>query len=428
MIGKVIEVSIEDIGASGDGIGHVDGSPIYVPLALPGDVLTVRLSAKRGQGYAADMVESQALMPRNQPVCRHFGTCGGCRLQHLSPLDYRRWKQQRIETALASRGIENIEIKPLIDGEPATRRRLRLAFLPDGGGLVFGFRKRLDRKVVAIEECPISEAAIVKLFNRLRHCLAALDMAAKGGEISITAADNGLDLLIQTPIAPNLADREALAALADGEDLARLAWRQDLRASIEPISVRRQPIVDFDGVPVDLPTDAFLQATKQAEVAIRAAVARAVGDARAIADLFSGCGALCLPFADQGRKIFAAERDPAMIQALGAAAGAAGLASKVSTVVRDLDDEPLSEGELERFEALIIDPPRAGASAQVQAIASASSPTCVAMVSCNPATFARDAHTLIEAGYRLLWVQPIDAFLFAAEIELVGAFEHAITP
>ena len=428
MTGKVVEVTIEDIGSSGDGIGHVDASPVYVPLALPGDALTVRLGARRGQGHAADVIESQALMPRHQPVCRHFGTCGGCRLQHLPPPDYRRWKRDRVEAALASRGIGDVEIKPLIDGEFAARRRLRLAFQPEGKGLVFGLRKRLDRRIVAIEECPIAKPAIVRLFDLLRHGFATLDTAVKGGEISITAADNGLDLLLETPIPPSLADREALAGLADAQDLARLAWREGRTASVEPISARRQPIIDFGGVPTALPIGAFLQATSEAERAIRSAVALAIGEARTLADLFAGCGTLGLPFAKEGRKIFAAERDPAMIEALRLAADGSGLGARVDAIARDLDRDPLVGDELAPFEAVIVDPPRAGAPAQVQAIASTASPSRVAMVSCNPATFSRDARTLIEAGYRLSWVQPIDAFLFAAEIELVGAFERAITP
>ncbi|MGI9510561.1 MAG: TRAM domain-containing protein, partial [Geminicoccaceae bacterium] len=237
MIGRTVEVAIETIGANGDGVGHVDGMPVYVDQGLPGDALTVRLCAGRGQGYAAETVEARTLMPRRMPICGHFGMCGGCRLQHLSTPDYRRWKEQRIEAALASRGIDKVEIKPLIDGSPASRRRLRLAFRSKGKGIVLGFRKRLGQEVVAIEECPIACEEIVNIFKPLQHHLGSLDMAARGGEVTITSADNGLDLLIETPISPNLADREALAGLANTEDLARLSWRENPRAPIEPISV-----------------------------------------------------------------------------------------------------------------------------------------------------------------------------------------------
>ena len=427
-IGKTIDVTIDAIGASGDGIGRLEGAPVYVPLTLPGDALSVQLCARRGQGYAAELVEGRTLIPRHQPICPHFGACGGCRLQHLRPLDYRAWKCQQVQTALASRGIDDVEIKPLIDGHPATRRRLRLAFRPDGKHLDLGFRRRLGEEIVAIEDCPIAQPSIVNLLVSLRTCLRELDLSARGGELSITAADNGLDVLIETSTPPGLADLEAFGALAEAEDLARLVWRHDMSMPAEPIAIRRQPIVDVDGVPVALPPGAFLQATKEAESAIRRAVAAAIGGSEAIADLFAGCGALSLPFAKIGMKVQAFERDPAMVEAINAASQATGLAAGITAFARDLEREPLMASELERLDGLIIDPPRAGAWAQVKAVAARTGPKRIAMVSCNPATFARDARTLIDAGYHLHWIQPIDAFLYSAEIELVGAFKRAITP
>ncbi|MEM8951076.1 MAG: TRAM domain-containing protein [Pseudomonadota bacterium] len=422
-IGRVIEVAIDAIGSSGDGIGRFEDAPVYVPLALPGDALSVRLSDRRGAGYAAEMVESRTLMRRHQPICAHFGACGGCRLQHLRPLDYRAWKGEQVQTALASRGIKEVDIKPLIDGEPATRRRLRLAFKSKGHHLALGFRRRLGSDIVAIEACPIALPSIVNLLNPLQKCLESIQLSTRGGEISITACDNGLDVLIETKIEPNLADREALAAFAEAEDPARLAWRYDIGSPVEPIAVRRQPMIDVDDIPVALPLGAFLQATKEAESAIRRAVAKALDGSAVIADLFAGCGALSLPLIKEGLRVLAVERDPLMVQALSAAA-----AGRVDTIARDLDREPLTARELQRFDGLIIDPPRAGARAQIEAVAEGQGPRALAMVSCNPATFARDARILIDAGYRLNWVQPIDAFLFSAEIELVAAFERAITP
>ncbi len=427
-IGKVVDLTIDDIGSSGDGIGSCDAQPVYVPLALPGDMLLVQLQERRGAGYVAKIVESRRLMPRHQPVCRYFGTCGGCRLQHLQPFDYREWKHRQVRSALASRGIENVEIKPLIDGQAASRRRLRLAFHPTGKTVTLGLRRRLGREIVTIEDCPIALPAITNAIGSLRKLLDHCDLSAMGGEVSITAADNGLDILIETKAEPNLADREALAALAEAEDLARLAWRCDISTPAEPIAIRRQPLIDIDGIPLALPLGAFLQATKEAESAIRSAVAEAIEGAEVIADLFAGCAALSLPFARDGLCVEAVERDPAMVQAVKTAAGAISPAPKITAVIRDLEREPFTTGELRRFDGLIIDPPRAGARAQVEAVAAMAGPKKIAMVSCNPATFARDARILIDAGYRLCWIQPIDAFLYSAEIELVGAFEHTITP
>lgn len=427
-IGRSIEITIDEIGSGGDGIGRFEGHPIFVPLTLPGDALTVRIRARRGAGYAADVLENLTLAERQPPVCAHFGACGGCRLQHLPAADYRRWKTRLIETALAKRGIDHVEIRPLIDAEPASRRRLRLAFEPKGESVVLGFRKRLGHEVEQIDECPIAHTDIVNLFKPLRQVLAALDMTAKGGEMSITAAANGLDLLIDTSIEPGLADRETLAAFADTHDLARLTWRPDTRTPPEPLSIRRQPMVDFGGVLAPLPPGAFLQATEPAERAIRDTVTQVLGDAGEIIDLFAGCGALSLPLAREGRHIRTFERDPTMVRALTTAAANADLADRVDAAVRDLDREPLTSAEIAEARALIVDPPRAGARLQIEAIAAASGPKTICMVSCNPRTFARDARALVDAGYRLLWLQPIDAFLYATEIELVAAFQRTITP
>ncbi len=421
-VGLELDVEIARIGIGGDGIAEHDGKPVYVPLALPGDRLSVRLKEKRGEGYAAETIESRDLMPRRAPACRHFGACGGCRLQHLPVTLYRDWKQQQIQYALKSRGIEDASIRPMIDAAPETRRRLRLAFVNAGGRAILGHRRRGGREIVDITECPIALPAITALFEPFRQTLVTLDMAKAGGEVSITAADNGLDLLIDSKSEPTLADREALAALAEREDLGRVAWRPDAMSEAEPIAARREVIVRFGTVPAALPSGAFLQATDAAERAIVKSVTSAIDGATRVADLFSGCGAIGLPLASEGRNVRAFERDAAMVRTLSAAARRAGLEASIQAESRDLDGNPLTGGDLSDFDALILDPPRAGARPQVEAIARAKSTPAIAMVSCNPATFARDARTLIDAGYRLDWLQPIDAFLFAAEIELVAAF------
>lgn len=427
-IGLEVDVTIDAIGRNGDGIGRFEHGAVYVAGALPGDRLTVRLSARRGDGYAADVVAEHSRAQRRQPSCRHFGDCGGCQLQQVPTQDYQDWKRRQVETALASRGLDSIPILPIIEGRPATRRRLRLAFQLRGKSMALGFRQRHGQDVVDIAECPVAMAMIARLFCPLRLCLAKLPMGRSGGEVAITASGSGLDLLLETPLEPALTDREGLAALAEQEDLARISWRPAPTTPPEPIAARREVIVEVAGQPLALPPGAFLQATEPTETAIRVAVTQAIGDARRIADLFAGCGAFSLPFAKEGRSVHAFEQDKSMIEALTVTAGRAGLKGSLRTAVRDLDREPLSGDELAVFDALILDPPRAGARAQAKAIATSSGPKKIAMVSCNPVTFARDARVLIDAGYRLAWVQPIDAFLWSAQIELVGAFDRAIAP
>jgi 23S rRNA (uracil1939-C5)-methyltransferase len=252
-------------------------------------------------------------------------------------------------------------------------------------------------------------------------------MARRGGEALLTASCSGLDLLLQTTVPPALEDREALAGFAEREDLARVGWRSGPDAAPEPIAARREVAIRFEGIRVALPQGAFLQASAFAEQAIRAAVAEAIGDARRIADLFAGCGTLGLPLAAAGRTVAAYDADPALLAAAAAGARQAGCGARFATTPRDLERAPLAAAELRHLDAVILDPPRAGARAQALALAGADVPR-IAMVSCNPATFARDARHLIDGGWRLAWVKPIDAFLWSAQIELVGAFLRAGSP
>ncbi len=437
-IGRDLDVEIEAIGRGGDGVARHEGQPVFIPLALPGDRLRIRLTAKRADGYAAEIIETQKQSQRAIPACPHFGSCGGCQLQHLPIDSYHQWKMQQIRTALDHRGLTGVDIRPIIRGERAARRRLRLAFPPAGGRWIqkgeekratgavkLGFRSRRSSEIVAIDTCPIARPALIAILEPLKTLLDGLDLATEGGDIQLTATETGLDLLLQAPLQPALADLEALGAFAEKHDLARLAFRLDAKDEPEPIAARRPASVTMGGIPVDLPIGAFLQATEQAENAIRETVLEAVGRGQAVADLFSGCGTFGLPLAAMGRDVIAFERDQAMVGTMKAAAKAAGIEHRLTADTRDLERQPLDQIDLDRLDAAIVDPPRAGARSQALALA-ASTVEKVAMVSCNPATFARDARLLVDGGYRLSWVQPIDAFLWSAEIEQVGAFERPL--
>lgn len=414
------EVAIEAIGARGDGVAKLGAARLFVPLSVPGDRLHVRIVGRRGDDLVGAPVGWLAQAPRAEPACPHFAACGGCQLQHLPTAQYRAWKREQVQVALARQGLDGIPVEPLIDGDPAARRRARLAFERRGAAVSLGFRERSGRRIVDIGACPVATPAIVALLPALRALLARLDLATRAGEVQITACAGGIDLeLIGAP--PGLAAREALAAFAQAEDLARISWCPDGATHAEPIVQRRAPSALFGPVRVELPPGAFLQATAAAEAAIRDAVGRAIGDAGRIADLFAGCGTFSLPLAAAGRTVHAVERDPAMLGALAAAARRGGLAARVTTERRDLQRSPFAGAELDRFDALVADPPRTGCRAQAEALA-VSRLEGLAMVSCNPATFARDARILIEGGYRCRWVQPIDAFLWSSRIELVGAF------
>jgi 23S rRNA (uracil1939-C5)-methyltransferase len=422
--GDVVEVAIERLGAQGDGIGRLGGTLVFVPLALPGERWRVRLGARRGEGLAAAPVVALASAPRPSPPCPHFGDCGGCQLQHLAAADYAAWQRAIVVQALARRGLGEVAVAAPEITPPASRRRVRLAFAVRAGKVRLGFRARASHAVIDVAACPVARPEIVALLPALRTLLGALAMARDGGELQITASASGLDLLLTTAAAPGLGEREALAGFAAQHDLARLAWRPAARTPAEPIAARRPVSVRFAGVTVELPPGAFLQATGFAEDAIRSAVAGAIGDARRVADLFAGCGPLGLPLAAAGGRVRAVDADAPMLAAAQRAARQAGFGARFEVETRDLERAPLAGTELAALDAVILDPPRAGARAQATALAAARVPR-VAMVSCHPASFARDARTLVDGGYRLLRVQPIDAFLWSCQIELVGAFERA---
>ncbi|HYZ25814.1 MAG TPA: 23S rRNA (uracil(1939)-C(5))-methyltransferase RlmD [Geminicoccaceae bacterium] len=419
--GEPYEVVIEAIGARGDGIARRGATRVFVPLALPGDRLRVRIAGRRGDGLVGEPVERLEQAPRAKPPCPHFGACGGCQLQHLPAAQYRAWKQGQVVTALARQGLRGIPVAPLASTPPGGRRRARLAFVREGGAIRLGFRERTGHRVVAVRTCPVLAPELVALLPPLGDLLAGLDLARGGGEVEITASATGIDLLIVAPPVPGLRDRETLARFAHAHDLARISWAPAAKAEAEPIAQRRVPSVAFDQVQVALPAGAFLQASSAAELLILRAIGEAIGRARDIADLFAGCGTFGLPLAAGGGTVHAVEAEPAMLEALRRAARSAGLAARVTTEVRDLQAAPLAGAELERFDAVVVDPPHSGARAQAAALA-ASGPGRLAMVSCNPATFARDARSLVEGGYECLWVQPVDAFLWSSRIELVAAF------
>jgi 23S rRNA (uracil1939-C5)-methyltransferase len=283
-----------------------------------------------------------------------------------------------------------------------------------------GFNEAASHQIVDIAACPVADPALVALLPPLHTLVAALGRAAL--DIALLALPGGIDMLVHAPDAPNLADREALAGFAAAHDLARLAWQQD-DGTPEPIAARRAVRAEFGGVSVELPPGVFLQATASGERAIVAAVLDRLAAAvpGSIADFFAGAGTLSLPIAATGRIVHAVDGDAAALAALDKAARHTRIG--LTTEVRDIERRAPSPHDLASYAALVFDPPRTGAAALTRAIAGATIPLVVA-VSCNPETFARDARTLVDAGYALGEVQPIDQFLWSPHIELVAALRR----
>jgi len=419
-----IRLDIREIGARGDGIAELDGRRYFVPFTLPGETVEGEPRDKRGEGIAADLVEVVApSRHREAPPCAHFKVCGGCALQHWRRDAYTAWKVELIVRALAQRGVEAPRFEPPLVGAPGERRRADFVLRRQGRRVVAGFHERASAEIVDVGTCVVVRPALDALLEPLRASLASVLPDGGAADAMVNETASGLDLLIRPHrrLDLSLERREDLVALAEGANLARLCWGD--RASAEPVVVRRTPLLVFGEAPgevrIEPPPGAFLQATQRAEQAMRAMVGAWTGDAPRLADLFAGLGALSL---GRAGKLALFESDRQAVAAVVAAARRLG--GKVAAERRDLFRNPLTAAELDAFDAVLLDPPRAGAAAQSAELARAKVPRVV-YGSCDPGSFARDARTLQDGGYRLEKLLPVDQFLWSPHIELIALFARA---
>jgi 23S rRNA (uracil1939-C5)-methyltransferase len=419
---SLVEVTIDSLGARGDGIAAHDGKRLFVPFVLPGERIRARIVGPRGESIAGELVD--VLTPSPQRVnakCPHFGRCGGCAVQHMDEPVYHAWKTDIVRQALARRGLDTAVVAAPIRTPPGARRRARFTALKRGGSLVLGFHERMSHRVVAVGPCPVLVPDIVALLPRIAALLPEL-MDNKQAEVAITRADTGLDLLIEGAGELTLKRRSRLAAFAEATNLARASWAA-VGGTPEPVAARRPVTVSIDDIAVPLPAGGFLQPSAEGAAALTAAVLAGVGTACRLADLFAGCGTFSLPLSRQAQ-VRAVESDRAMADALTQAARHAPGRKPIAVELRDLERRPLLPAELKGLDAVVFDPPYAGAEEQSAALAKSAVPTVIA-VSCNPATFARDARLLVDGGYRLESVQPVDQFLWSAEVELVAVLRRS---
>jgi 23S rRNA (uracil1939-C5)-methyltransferase len=401
------EVIIDRLGLAGDGFA----GELRVPFALPGE----RVAGVAAKGVLASVEVLEAAPERVVPPCRHFGTCGGCALQHASDGFLAAWKREVVLRALAARG-QAAELPPVVVSPPRSRRRAVFAGRRTKKAALVGFHGRRSDQIVDLAECHLVRPELMAARPALEALVRAGASRAGALRLTVTASGAGLDVGVEGGKPLDAALRATLAGLAEEYDLARLAWDG------EPVSQRRPPFQTMGRARVVPPPGAFLQATAEGAAALVAAVREAVGNAGRVADLFAGCGTFALPLAERA-EMHAVEGEAAMLAALDAGwRGAAGL-KRVTVEARDLFRRPLLPGELKRFEAVVLDPPRAGAESQARALA-ASDVARIAMVSCNPVSFARDAAILVEAGYRLDRVQVVDQFRWSGHVELAARFDR----
>jgi 23S rRNA (uracil1939-C5)-methyltransferase len=409
---ETIEVEIVRIGARGDGIAETPAGLLYVAGTLPGERVQVEIEGERAR--LVRLLSESA--ERALPACRHFGSCGGCVAQHMSPAVYRGWSRDIVRAALAHRGLDP-DIAEVVAIKPGTRRRAALTAEPAEDGIRLGFHEEGSHALVDIAECPVLAPRIVAALPVLRAIAGeVLGKRARCG-LTVTQAIGGLDVVLEgLKGSLSASQRARLGRLAGDAGILRLTIGGEI------VVQSAVPRLALGGVEVAIPPGAFLQATEDAEIAIAQIIARAVGKAKRAADLFCGLGTFTFGLARRAR-VLAIDGDAAAIAALKVAAAGGKCLKPIEARVRDLFREPLSRKELEDFDAVVFDPPRAGARAQSEALAKSKVPLIV-MVSCNPATMARDCRILVDAGYRIESVTPIDQFVWSGHVEAVAVLRR----
>ncbi len=347
-------------------------------------------------------------------LCAHFGACGGCALQDLPPDEYRTRKRNEIVDALARQGFDDAIVEEVVSVAPRTRRRAIFKVAKKSGAVAIGFHAAKSHNIVDMHECLVLTPSLFAVVAGFRAMMGAILKDNDNAELHVTETDAGLDVAIRWSRPNNAKLISQIAVWAAKLKLARVTAHNEILTELDT------PHIHFGNARVDLPQESFLQPTEEGEAILQARVLEVVSKAKHIADLFAGCGTFSLPLAARAR-VHAVELERASLDALGTAArNTAGL-KPVTTEPRDLFKRPLGAAELARFDAVVLDPPRAGAEAQVRALAQSRVPM-IAYVSCNAASFARDARILADGGYVIGPVLPVDQFLWSSHTELVAGF------
>jgi len=430
-----IEGVIERMGGQGHGVFDKDGERFYVPYTVPGDRIAAKVGEARGDGFAAQLSVLEAAGPdRVEPPCPHFLACGGCALQHWAEAPYRAWKRDKLVAALQRRGFEAPPVADLVAVPDRSRRRAEFVARRVKDRVLMGFHEAASRKIVDLMECTVLRPALLAALPGLRAMMIAVLGDGWAVDLKVTETATGLDVVIIGKLKMRVQERIALSRAAKAAGLARLSWRFDMGSEPEMLyQGERAPQVTFGAVAVTLAPGGFLQATAEAEQAMAELALAALEGSKRVADLFSGCGAFALRLAAAGKTVWAADADRPAIATLTAAAKAAGLAGRLTAEMRDLERRPLTRQDFKKLDAILLDPPRAGARAQVQQIAEAvqagpgggeTAPPLVVMAACDPNSFARDARVLADAGYRLEQATPIDQFRWSPHLEMLTIFRR----
>ena len=419
-------VLIDRIGHRGDGIAMTGSGPVYVPFALPGEEVVIAFG--RSKDRHARLLDVKTASPeRTSPSCRIFGQnvpdpCGGCSLQMMSLESNRALKRRFVADALGSQGIE-VSVDEAIGAHLGERRRAVLSARTTATGIVLGYHMKGSSQIVDTDDCPVLVSQIAERFAALKAVLAAVDLSGGQARLTVLSTETGLDV----DIAPD-GRKTRFGSLAETGRLGRLVSlcqdNQIARLTVDgELAVKLvDPVITIDGIPVTPIPAAFAQPTASTEIAMIDLVKAHLLDCESIVDLFAGMGTFTLALARRSM-VHAVEIDQSALSALKQAFQQASRLKRVTTERRDILRHPITSAELAGYTGLVFDPPRGGASAQAEEIA-ASRLRKVAAVSCNPATFARDCRTLLESGFELLRVVPVDQFVYSAETEVIGLLQR----
>lgn len=406
-----MKVTIDRLGHLGDGIAQGPLGAIFVPGMLPGEEVEGELQGDQ----LADFRIVTPSVNRVKPPCSHAKTCGGCMMQHASDGFVADWKLGIVKGALAGQGLE-AELRPIITSPPKSRRRATIAARRTKTGALMGFHARASDMVVEVPNCQLLHPDLIATFPGLQALVKLGGSRTAEVALTVTRSLSGADVMVVggKPLDGQL--QLELARVTETYGFARLTWNGDT------VALRTAPMQRFGRALVSPPPGAFLQATVEGEQALLRTVALAIGSAKKIVDLFAGVGTFALPLAERA-EVHAVEGEAAMTAALAKAANTTEGLKRVTVETRDLFRRPLEDDEFKGVEAVVIDPPRAGAEAQMAVLARSKVPV-IASVSCNPISFARDAKVLITGGYHLDWVQVVDQFRWSAHVELVAKFSR----
>lgn len=414
---EMIELSINYIAMQGDGVGKHNGKPVFVPRVCVGETVQVQIREEKADAIYADLLEILLPSPQRQVAsCLHYDVCGGCQLLHLTPETYVGFKHD-IAQKLAIRLKSEAALQSVFTAGEGTRRRVDLTVQVKKGEVLFGFLAARSHQVADITSCMVLDSRLDALLSPLRAALSSFSKPSFAESIQFTLCEEGIDAAIQTKEKLKSGDKEKLIIFAEANGLLRLTengqliWRR----------TGRLPQVVMGNVAVELPAGAFLQATVTSQQAMADLVVRHMQGYEKIADLYGGCGTFSFPLVQAGHSVQLYEGAEEMVLAAHNAARTAGASEKFQSHARDLFKNPLSSDALQRFDAAVINPPRAGALPQTRQLAQSHLERIV-MVSCNPATFERDAAILLQNGYKLTHLYPVDQFHGSYHLELVGIF------